>query len=323
AALAFLGSIDFNVGEFLRNFLFHSRMNFHPKLGMELILLGIAIALCALSARLRLTSIALGITSISFIMSPGRGWEPLSLLCVTVIAALETVFSEKPRYAAVLRSALGVSLFIIALPSLGYALHYLLDHPNPNQDFVEDSKALASTYESLGKSIAMDALVARKYFDFRIPDRAVDWAFGKAIADVNGYKLRDISEEGINGIWILDSSVLQNYCGDVDLLGFGDIRLAALNTRKEATTGLRWWRVRLFEKGFPWWRARVFELLPARFMNMIFLGQNFIRFSPLGGSEDPVLIDVESRKLYRGNQLIFEGTRPRRDEKVPIINEDC
>ena len=114
-------------------------------------------------------------------MNPGRGWEPLSLLCVTVIIALETVLSEKSRCAAVLRSALGISLFIIALPWLGYALHYLLDHPNPKQNFVEDTKALASTYESLGKSIAIDPFVARKYFEFRIPDRAVDWGFGKFI----------------------------------------------------------------------------------------------------------------------------------------------
>jgi hypothetical protein len=310
AALAFLGSINFNVSEFLRNFLFHSRIAFHPpKFGMVLILLGIAIALCASSARLRLTSIALGITSISFILNSGRGWEPLSLLCVTVIIALETVLSEKPRCAAILRLAFGALVFVIALPWLGYALHYLLDHPN--RDSVENSKALASTYESLGKSIAIDPFVAREYFDFRIPGRAVDWGFGKVIADVNGYKLRDVSEEGINGIWVLDSHVLQNYCGDVDRLGFGDIRLAAIRSRKGPTTG------------FAWWRARVFENYPARFMKMIFFSQDFIRFSPLGGSEDPVLIDVESRKLYRGNQVIFEGTRPRPDEKVPIIDENC
>jgi hypothetical protein len=303
AGLAFLGSINFDVNEFLHNFLLHSKLAFHPpNVGMLLILLSIAVAACWSSARLRLTSIAVGITTISFVINSGpRGWEPLLLLCVTVVIAIETLLSESPFWAIVLRSVFLVSLSIIALPWIGYGLHYLLDRPSQARLVsLKKSKVVVTRYESLGKSIALDPFVARTYYDFRIPDRAVAWGFSLSIVDAKGYRLReDLSEEGINGIWFVDSWVLENYYSDVDRLGLGDIRQAATSSRKEISTG------------FAWWRVRVFELLPRRFMNMIFLGQNFIRYFPLGGIEDPVIIDIESRKLYRGDQLIFESLRAR------------
>jgi hypothetical protein len=314
AGLAFLSSINFNVGEFLRNFLFHSRMAFTPpKLGLVLILLTIAIAACASSSRLRLTSIALGITTISFVTNPGpRGWEPLLLVCITGIISLETLLSEKPQWAMALRSALLVSLCVIALPWIGYAMHHLLAHRSQAElDALEKSKALVSSFENLGKSIAIDPFVARRYFDYRIPSGAVDWYFGILVADRQGYRLReDVREEGINGIWLLDSFVLQNYYGSVDRLGFGDIREAAISSQKA-----------VFPMSFSWWRIRLFELTPMRFMNRIFFGQNFIRFSPLGGSEDPILIDVESRKVYRGDQVIFEGNHARSQLEYGVTHE--
>jgi hypothetical protein len=339
AGLAFLASISLDVGDFLHNFLFHAKMNFHPPTaGIFVVLLIIAIAACASSARLRLIAIALGIATISFLIHPGpTGFELLVQLCATGIIAVETLLAERRISAMVLRSALLASLFIIGLPWLGYAIHSLLEHPSRAElESLEQSKLLAAHYESLGKSIAIDPFVARKYYDFRIPDRAVDWRWGITVADGERYRLRDdVTEDGINGIWLLDSFLLESYYNYVDRLGFAELRQAAISSRT-VTDSYRIVRddqlgiIRLepanitdprdivayvfrqmtfLEPGFEWWRIRVFELLPMRFMNKVFFGQNFVRYFPLGGFEDPILIDVLSKRLYRGDQMIFDGNR--------------
>jgi hypothetical protein len=319
AGLVFLASISFNVDEFLHNFLFHAKMNFHPpKAGMVVVLLITAIAACASSARLRLIAIALGIATVSLLIHPGpTGFEPLLQLCVTGIIALETVLSKRPIWAMALRSALLASLVIIGLPWLGYAIHSLLDHPSRAElESLEQSKLLVARYQSIGKSIAIDPFVARRFYDFRIPDQAVDWLFGILVADGEGYRLRDdVTEEGINGIWVLDSFLLEDNYSDVDRLGFAELRQAAISSRKVTDTDKTvhdvFHHMAFLEVGFEWWRIRVFELLPKRFMNKVLFGQNFVRFFPLGGFEDPILIDVDSKRLYRGDQLIFNGTRTR------------
>jgi hypothetical protein len=316
AGLAFLASISFDIDEFLHNFLFHAKMNFHPTgAGMFVLLLVIAIAACASSTQLRLTAIALGITTVSFLIHPGpTGFEGLLQPCVTGIIALETLLSERRIWAIILRSALLASLFIIGLPWLGFALHSLLDHSSRVKlGILEQSKLLVARYVNIGKSIAIDPFVARTYYDFRMPDQAVDWLFSLSVANGERYQLRyDLTEEGINGVWLLDSFVLENYYSDVDRLGFADLRQAATNSRKVTDTSRTvrdvFRHMAFLELGFGWWRIRVFELLPMRFMKTVFFGQNFVRFLPLGGFEDPVLIDVKSKRLYRGDQMVFDGT---------------